>query len=134
MFQELFSSESACRRHGDAPYAIERERYLRHCAEQGATRATLRMKANELLWLAQHLGSGASDGLDIEGLQGIARQRQSICGGTTTMRRLIDIARPWLRFLGWWRAPVGKGPKGIVAMTVFVAVSIADTSWSSLAT
>ena len=22
------------------------------------------------------------------------------------MRRLIDIARPWLKFLGWWRAPV----------------------------
>ena len=28
MFQQLFSSESACRRHGDAPFADERERYL----------------------------------------------------------------------------------------------------------
>ena len=48
MFQQLFSSESACRRHGDAPFADERERYLLHCAEEGAARATLRMKANEL--------------------------------------------------------------------------------------
>jgi integrase/recombinase XerD len=104
MFQELFSSESARRRHGDAPYAIER--YLRHSAEQGATRATLRMKAKELLWLAQHLEADASEGVDMERLQNIMRERQSVCQGTTTGQRLVDIARPWLRFLGWWRAPV----------------------------
>lgn len=71
MFEQLFSSESACRRHRDAPFADERERYLRHCAEQGATGATLRLKANELLWFAQHLGSNASDGANMEGLQDI---------------------------------------------------------------
>jgi hypothetical protein len=38
MFQQLFSSESACRRHGDAPFSDERERYLQHCVEQGSTR------------------------------------------------------------------------------------------------
>ena len=108
MFQQLFSSESACRRHGDAPFADERERYLQHCAEQGSTRATLRVKANELLWLAQHLESNASDGVNIEALQDIVRERQSVCQGATTARRLVDIARPWLRFLGWWRAPVVK--------------------------
>ena len=106
MFQQLFSSESACRRHGDAPFADERERYLQHCAEEGATRATLRMKANELLWLAQHLESDASEGVDMEALQDIVRKRQSVCQGATTARRLVDIARPWLRFLSWWRAPV----------------------------
>jgi hypothetical protein len=52
------------------------------------------MKAKELLWLARHLGSGAAAGVDIKDLQGIARQRQSVCGGTTAARRLIDIARP----------------------------------------
>src|ERR1700692_1681817 len=108
MFQQLFSSESACRRHGDAPFSDERERYLQHCAEQGSTRATLRVKANELLWLAQHLESNASDGVNIEALQDIVRERQSVCQGATTARRLVDIARPWLRFLGWWRAPVAE--------------------------
>ncbi|HVI67816.1 MAG TPA: tyrosine-type recombinase/integrase [Bradyrhizobium sp.] len=106
MFEQLFSSESACRRHRDAPLADERQRYLQHCAEQGATHGTLRMKAKELLWLARHLGSDASVGVDMEDLQGIVRRRQSACRGTTTVRRLIDIARPWLKFLGWWRAPV----------------------------
>jgi integrase/recombinase XerD len=106
MFGQLFSSESACRRHRDAPLADERERYLRYCADHGATRATLRVKANELLWLAQHLESCASTGVNMADLQGLVRQRQSICRGTTTAKRLIDIGRPWLRFLGWWRAPV----------------------------
>ena len=93
MFQQLFSSNPACRRHGDAPFADERERYLQHCAEEGATRATLRMKANELLWLAQHLESDASEGVDMEALQDIVRKRQSVCQGATTARRLVDIAR-----------------------------------------
>ena len=79
MFQQLFSSESACRRHGDAPFFDERERYLQHCAEQGSTRATLRVKANELLRLAQHLESNASDGVNMEALQDIVRERQSVC-------------------------------------------------------
>jgi Phage integrase, N-terminal SAM-like domain len=105
MFEQLFSSESARRRHGDAPFADERARYLRHCAEQGATRATLRMKAKELLWLARHLGPGATAGVDMDDLQSIAHQRQCVCRGATTTRRLINIARPWLKFLGWWRTP-----------------------------
>jgi integrase len=66
------------------------------------------VKANELLWLAQHLESNASDGVNIEALQDIVRERQSVCQGATTARRLVDIARPWLRFLGWWRAPVAE--------------------------
>ena len=109
MFHQLFSSESAYRRHRDAPFADERERYLRHCAEQGATRATLRVKANELLWLAQHLGSDASDGRRHGGSPGhCAPSGSPSAREPTTARRLIDIARPWLRFLGWWRAPVAE--------------------------
>jgi hypothetical protein len=38
----------------------------------------------------------------------IVRERQSVCRGATTARRLVDIARPWLRFLGRWRAPIAK--------------------------
>ena len=75
MFEQLFSSEIACRRHRDAPFSNERERYLRHCAEHGATHATLRMKANELLWLAQHLGPCVSEGIAVDNLRDMARQR-----------------------------------------------------------
>ena len=29
--------------------------------------------------------------------------RKPIAGPLTAARRVVDIARPWLRFLGWWR-------------------------------
>ena len=105
MLEHLFHSESALTRHRTGPFAEERERYLQHCAEEGATPAALRVKANELLWLSQHLRRDAAQGTDIRALQEIARERTSICKGVSTERRLVDIGRPWLRFLGWWRAP-----------------------------
>jgi site-specific recombinase XerD len=105
MFKQLFSDEAARRRHSNGPFADERQRYLRHCADLGGTRATLRVKSTELLWLARHLDSRASQGVDLEKLQELVRERQSIHKGVTTARRLVDIARPWLRFLGWWRVP-----------------------------
>ena len=105
MLEQLFRDESALARHRTGPLAEERLRYLQHCAEHGATRGTLRMKAKELLWLCQHLQPNASQGVDMPTLHEIARERRSVCKGATTEQRLIDIGRPWLRFLGWWRVP-----------------------------
>jgi integrase/recombinase XerD len=105
MLEQLFRDESALARHRAGPFAEERGRYLQHCAEHGATCAALRVKANELLWLCQHLRRDASQGIDIRTLQEIARERRSVCTGASTERRLVDIGRPWLRFLGWWRVP-----------------------------
>jgi site-specific recombinase XerD len=36
-------------------------------------------------------------------LMAIALERQNLHGAATAARRVIDIGRPWLRFLGWWR-------------------------------
>lgn len=108
MLEQLFRGESALARHRAGPYTEERERYLQHCAEHGATRGVLCMKANELLWLCQHLRRDASQGIDLPALQEIARERVSVCKGATTERRLVDIGRPWLRFLGWWRVPTAE--------------------------
>jgi integrase/recombinase XerD len=94
MFHKLFFHETTRDRHHDAPFADERERYLQHCAEQGATRATLRVKSNELLWIARHLDASAPQGINIEKLQDIVRERQSAFKGATTGQRLIDIGRP----------------------------------------
>jgi integrase/recombinase XerD len=105
MFQTLFSDEAARRRHSNAPFANERERYLQHCAELGGTLAALRRKSNELLWLARHLDTCASRPVDLEKLQEIVRERKSLHKGISPTPKLINIARPWLRFLGWWRAP-----------------------------
>jgi hypothetical protein len=108
MLVQLFRDESALARHRAGPFVEERERYLQHCAEHGATRGALGVKANELLWLCQHLPPDASQGIDLAALQKIARERRSVCKGATTERRLVDIGRPWLRFLGWWRVPMAE--------------------------
>jgi integrase/recombinase XerD len=47
-----------------------------NCAEAGATAASLKLKRNELLWIAARLGPDASQGIDIETLQRIATERQ----------------------------------------------------------
>ena len=53
MFESLLRTQAAYHRHCDAPFAAERARYLQHCADHGATLATLRMKSH---------GSDISDG------------------------------------------------------------------------
>jgi integrase/recombinase XerD len=59
VFQSLLRTDLAYCRHRDGLFAVERERYLRHCADRGATVSTLRMKSNELLWAARLLSPSA---------------------------------------------------------------------------
>src|SRR5208337_1213461 len=71
----------------------------------GARPAALKAKRNELLWIARRLNPGAERGVDMKELMAIALERQNLQGSATAARRVIDIGRPWLRFLGWWREP-----------------------------
>ncbi|MEE9359208.1 MAG: tyrosine-type recombinase/integrase [Hyphomicrobium sp.] len=105
MFETLLRTDAARRRHREAPFAAERERYLQRCADLGAARSSLLTKSRELLWIARFLDPDASQGVGMEQLQRIVRQRTSVHLGATTAQRVIAIARPWLRFLGWWRTP-----------------------------
>jgi integrase/recombinase XerD len=89
----------------DAPFADERNRYLSHCAAHGARLAVLKVKRNELRWIARRLGPDADRGVGMTELMPIALERQNLHRATTGARRVIDIGRPWLRFLGWWREP-----------------------------
>jgi len=89
----------------DAPFADERNRYINHCAAHGSRPAVLRIKSNELLWIARRLGPDAHRGVGMTELLLIAQERQNLHGAATAARRVIDIGRPWLRFLGWWREP-----------------------------
>ena len=89
----------------DAPFADERNLYLNHCAACGARPAVLRVKCNELLWIAHRLAPDADRGVGMTELTPIALERQNLHGAATAAQRVIDIGRPWLRFLGWWREP-----------------------------
>jgi integrase/recombinase XerD len=105
MFEKILTDSAALLRHRSAPFSDERERYLQHCADFGATPASLRSKGTGLLFLATHLGPNASAGVDLDRLRQIAGERRSSCTGSTGERSLIDVGRPWLKFLGWWRNP-----------------------------
>ncbi len=106
MFEQVFTDPAALLRHRSAPFLEERERYLQHCADFGAGPASLRSKSAVLLLLARHLGPNAAAGVDLGRLRQIAGERRSTRAGGTTERSLIDVGRPWLRFLGWWREPI----------------------------
>ncbi|WP_332879640.1 tyrosine-type recombinase/integrase [Massilia sp. S19_KUP03_FR1] len=97
-------------RHHKAPFLSERERYLRSCVDSGATPGSLLVKRNELIWIAHFLPATAPQGVDIGQLRELVRQRASMHVGATMGERMIVIARPWLRFLGWWREPVKDLP------------------------
>ena len=55
MFNTLFHYPRVLARHRQGPSAQARERYLTHCADQGAARGTLLRTARELLVIAQRL-------------------------------------------------------------------------------
>jgi integrase/recombinase XerD len=97
-------------RHHDAPFLAERDRYLLSCAECGATLATLAVKRSELIWIARLLPATAPQGVDIGQLRELVRQRALLHTGVTMAERMIVVARPWLRFLGWWREPTSTLP------------------------
>ncbi|WP_245424668.1 hypothetical protein [Sinorhizobium sp. BJ1] len=97
----LLFRPSRCALFPEVPFADERNRYLHHCATLGARPEVLRVKRNELLWIARHLGPEAAAGVGMAELLPIAQARQNLQGAATAARRVIDIGRPWLKFLGW---------------------------------
>lgn len=105
MSKKSTHADVAGKRHREAPFLPERERYLQSCANSGATLGALSIKKNELIWIAHFLPATAPQGVDIDQLNELVQQRASMHTGATMGERMIVIARPWLRFLGWWREP-----------------------------
>ena len=117
MFTQLYRSPAAIARQLSAPYLDERTRYLVHCARQGYSKATLQLKARELLWVARKLSSFGRLQLTIEQIETAAadwHDRETACGRSLqihwTRIRFLDAARTWLRFLGLLRPSVGAPP------------------------
>lgn len=101
MFETLFRRKAAHLRHRTGPLAVERERYLRHCADQGATAGEQRKRARCLLWLAKRMSSNGRRGVNAARLRTIVYRRPS--PGPSMAQVLLEFGRPWLKFLGWWR-------------------------------
>lgn len=106
MFETLVSTAWALARHRDGPLAEERVRYLRHCADQGGTRESLRSKAWALLRFAERMLPEDHGHIDASRLRDIAYgSASSAAPSPTTVATLVNCARPWLKYLEWWREP-----------------------------
>jgi len=117
MFEILFSRRCTIERHKSAPYADERACYLAFCAEQGYTKGTLLFIARELLWISRKLTLDREHPLTVEQIKAAAQgwvERERCYGQRMNFRwtreRFIQVARPWLRFLGLLSEPVEAIP------------------------
>jgi site-specific recombinase XerD len=103
MFENIVSTDRALARHREGPLAAERERYLRHCADQGASRDSLGLRARLILWVAEHMSPNDFGLVDASRLHEIVHGSVShATPAPTTAASLVRFARPWLKYLGWW--------------------------------
>lgn len=117
MFDQLYVKSAYLARHLDAPYAQERARYLIHCAKEGYTKGSLLFKARELLWVARKLSVYGSLRVTLEQIEAVAQdweEREKTCGqkldGPWTRIRFVEVARPWIRFLGLFDEAIEPPP------------------------
>jgi len=112
MFETFFKYPSVKARHKNAPYAQERAQFLAHCLQEGYSHASLGAFAADLLWVARKLninpGRKVSDDQITEAAKDW-RERERCCGRALkhyqASDRFIQVARKWLRFLGWLQEP-----------------------------
>jgi integrase/recombinase XerD len=109
MFENLFSRPSVLARHREAPYADERARYLAYCAQRGDTHATLLLRARTLRWVAGQLRIYPTLNLTIDQVKAVAPMETDPTSHWRR-KRFIDMARPWLRFLGCLHEPTTPLP------------------------
>jgi site-specific recombinase XerD len=103
MLETLYATPVALERHRTAPFLVERERYLKYCADHGSRYRTQRQRAGHLLWLALRLQAADRQGVNSQRLRQII-QAEPTPSNTYAIRTEI-YGRCWLKFLGWWQAP-----------------------------
>jgi integrase/recombinase XerD len=118
MFDQLFRRRAAVRRHLNSPLQQERLEYLRHCANQGYTLATLRPLASDLLLIQNLLGlATSSDSIGLAAVQAAVNQwvhrrprHFNHKNGRRGREQLLSRAVRWLRFLGRLQLPSERPP------------------------
>jgi hypothetical protein len=114
MFDQIFERSDALRRQFAGPLREARLAYLRHRAEQGAARSTLRVLAQYLLAVIKYLNLeeiGTVTTTQIkQAADHWARRRlkhHKIKGGFSRKSKscFVCVASNWLRFLGRLQAP-----------------------------
>jgi site-specific recombinase XerD len=107
MFEVLFSYPKVLARHQTGPAAVDRERYLAHCADLGAAHGTLLRIARELLVIAERIDVTDGNPITLSGINVAARawarqQKRQRRAKTERWSRYMfaQVATVWVRFLG----------------------------------
>jgi integrase/recombinase XerD len=115
MFKILFHYPRVLARHCQGPSAQARERYLTHCADQGAALDSLLGTARELLAIAQRLDLTTDQMISIRQVEAAAerwvhyqQRRGRVRDPKGSRLWFIQTALSWLRFLGRLEAPDKK--------------------------
>jgi len=117
MFEELFGKASDVVFHKIAPYAVERQRFLEHCREQGFARTYLKRMAGIILTAAIDLE--ARGGLDVDqaSLDAAAARMEKIRsdagfapGARGYSRAFLRITTRWLLFARHLKEPAPRRP------------------------
>ena len=104
MFETLFVYPKILGRHQRGPEAAGRERYLKHCADQGVARETLLRIARELLVVAERLDLSADKPVGLKEVEAAAwnwarhqRTRRRADRGVWSRRLFISLRNPHRR-------------------------------------
>lgn len=106
MFNQLFTCHRAIERHLAAPFMESRLCYLQYRAQQGASHATLRLTATQLLVINDYLSLDAQGEISLAQIETAADrwiQRPNQChrrrDSSATRTKFIAQAKHWLSFL-----------------------------------
>jgi integrase len=112
MFEKLFKYPRVLTRHREGPGADARELFLTHRYNEGAARNTLTRTASELLLIAKYIDVTtdkpvSTDDLEVAAGRWVRHQqrRRNVHGSRWSRMLFLQIATPWLRFLGLLREP-----------------------------
>jgi site-specific recombinase XerD len=119
MVDQLFKRASTIARHGTAPFAEERARYLEYCEQRGDSHSQKLRKAHDLLWVARKLNLCTDLQVTIDQVRALVVNCHDYedTGGPdlnllSTRKRLVGHACAWLRYLGYLREPSEQIPFG----------------------
>ena len=114
MFEDLFKETGTIERYRAGPLAEQRLSYLRHLADSGASRRTLKLVAIEQARLVRLLDLTEGDTVGIAQIDaavaewsrpGPHRYHATVPTSAGSRQRVVRGAIRWLRFLGWLREP-----------------------------
>lgn len=105
MFAQIFKDRRVIAKHRLAPFAEERESYLRNRQAEGYSSGTLRRLARQLLLIARTLKSLKSRVVTSSDIADAAKRWARRCPGQSKVRqRYVSLATKWCNELGWLKS------------------------------